>query len=704
MIRSAFLTAPRARRSLAAVSIAIAAALAPAPASADAVTEGALRALVAAVDGSADWNATIQSIASDSSGAGVLSGLHVESATAGMTIDIDKLTVTRGSAGGDGRYGATKVAAGNVTIAAGPLSVTLANIVLDDFSAPGGISFAFDPARPFSSITRAYAALAKTHVGQAKVTALALTEKLANTSSRVTYNDVTLTRLDGGKIASLTAGPLITESPVADKANPKPLVTVRVARAEARDLDLAALLKVYDVAPPGTTRNWQPAVANATYRDAVIDVAPRDSKPSSITIKLGTISLDDFKVRPGERSVADDLDRAILMPFEDGSGDPAGMLNILSAYSVGKLSMTPIDISTTGTDLQTFHFDGLSIANLSLDGVGEFALTGLSAGVRDIGTLKAGRIAFGGLTFPKSDVFASGLRTALSGGDVDFSTLAPVVGFLDLGAIDLAISNYPSTHLGKLRLDFSNHLGNVPTSVKFGITDADLDAVLMPGIARDLLSRYGYTRVKTEVAGTIAWNEQQKRTTLTGVKLNVKDAGTLTIDATLNGPARADFEKLDSLGALMAFGDKLALVSATVSFKDDSIVGRVLNEQASGVKVDPERYRDQIVRGLPFMLLPVGTSDFQKKAMPVFQEFLRTPGTITFTANPAMPVGLPALIAGAQSAGLFNLPTVLNLNVSGTPGPKPPTPAPAPVSPATVPPTPPASGNNDIRGTVPAPK
>ena len=99
------------------------------------------------------------------------------------------------------------------------------------------------------------------------------------------------------------------------------------------------------------------------------------------------------------------------------------------------------------------------------------------------------------------------------------------------------------------------------------------------------------------------------------------------------------------------------------------------------MKVDPDRFRDQFARGLPFMLLPVGTTDFQRKATPVFQEFIRTPGTITFTAAPAMPVGLPALIAAAQSAGVFNLPTLLNLGVSGVPGPKPPAPPPAPAAP-----------------------
>jgi hypothetical protein len=372
---------------------------------------------------------------------------------------------------------------------------------------------------------------------------------------------------------------------------------------------------------------------------------------------------------------------------------------------VGRFSASPIDVAAVG--IENVHLDGLSLANLSIEGLGEFALAGFSAGVRDLATVKAGRVAVGGLIFPKSEVIANAIRTAFTRGDVDVSTVAPVVGFVELGAVDLSVTNYPSTHLGKFRVDFGNHIGNLPTSFKIGVTEADLDAVLMPGTLRELLTRYGYTRIKADMAGTVAWNEQKKTTTLSGVKLTAKDVGTLTVDAVLNGPERSDIDKLDSLAAFQTFSGKLALVNGTVSFKDDSIVGRVLNEQASGVKVEPDRFRDQFARGLPFMLLPVGTADFQRKATPVFQDFIRNPGTVTLAAAPAMPVGLPALMAAAQSSGVFNLPTLLNLTVSGTPGPRPLAPAPVPggpPAPATVPPGPPAGSGGDARGAVPAPK
>ena len=311
------------------------------------------------------------------------------------------------------------------------------------------------------------------------------------------------------------------------------------------------------------------------------------------------------------------------------------------------------------------------------------------------------------MTFPKSDVLVAGIRTALSGGDVDFSTITPAVGFVEFGAVDLNVTGFPSTHLAKARVDLANHLGNIPTSVKVDVAGADLDAVLMPGFLREQLTHFGYTRVKADLAAKIDWSEAKKTTTVSGLKLSVKDVGTVTADAVLGGPAKADIEQLDSFAALQSFLPKLSLVSGTLSFKDESIVGRVIADQATGLKVDPDKFRDQFARGLPFMLLPVGTPDFQRKASPVFQDFVRTPGTVTFTAAPAMPIPLPSLISGASGSGMFTVPTLLNLSVSGVPGPKPPAapapaPGPTPVPAPAITPTPPPAGG-DIRGTLPAP-
>jgi hypothetical protein len=89
------------RRAAAGAAFALALALLPAAASADPATEGALRGLVTAIDGSPDWAATFQGITTDASGATVMTGLKVTSAATGMSVDVDTLSVTKGSAGSE---------------------------------------------------------------------------------------------------------------------------------------------------------------------------------------------------------------------------------------------------------------------------------------------------------------------------------------------------------------------------------------------------------------------------------------------------------------------------------------------------------------------------------------------------------------------------------------------------------------------------
>jgi hypothetical protein len=201
--------------------------------------------------------------------------------------------------------------------------------------------------------------------------------------------------------------------------------------------------------------------------------------------------------------------------------------------------------------------------------------------------------------------------------------------------------------------------------------------------ARQLMAAYGYDRIQLDLAARLEWDEGRRTTNLSGLRLAVKDVGTLTGEARLNGPSREAIAAIDSLATLQEAGDAATLAAGTFTFKDESVVKRAIDGQASRAKVDPEKFRDQFARGLPFMLAFVGNRDFLAKATPVLQDFIRSPGTITVTAAPPQPVALSAVIAAARGQP-FSLPTLLGLSLTGTPGPKPPAP-PRPPAPAPAP-------------------
>ena len=107
----------------------------------------------------------------------------------------------------------------------------------------------------------------------------------------------------------------------------------------------------------------------------------------------------------------------------------------------------------------------------------------------------------------------------------------------------------------------------------------------------------------------------------------------------------------------------MSLESGTFTFEDQSLVGRAIAGQAARLKVDPDKFREQFARGLPFMLSFLGNRDFQKKITPILQAFIRAPGSITVMTAPTAPIAVSAIMT-AIKASPFSLPNLLALTVS----------------------------------------
>ena len=151
--------------------------------------------------------------------------------------------------------------------------------------------------------------------------------------------------------------------------------------------------------------------------------------------------------------------------------------------------------------------------------------------------------------------------------------------------------------------------------------------------------------------------------------LAMQDFGTLSGEAILSGLKPSDMDHFNPDTDI----EKLSLVRGSVTFKDDSIVGRGLAMQAGKLKTDPAKFREQFALGLPLMLAFLGDQDLQKQLAPVLQALVRTTrGSITATAEPTLPVALAAISATAETSP-FALLKMLQVTISGVAGetPKP---------------------------------
>ncbi len=424
----------------------------------------ALGEWIGAIDASPDWSAAYRDLAYDpASDSTVLSGLTVRSTGGGFSVDFDTVTVTGLTEAADGSMSARRLDASGGVINAGMFSVALSDVSLDDFALPEGTGFTWDPSRPFTSMIHAYEPLARIGASGGHIQSLKLTENVGGVATEIDYDNIALKGWADGKIASLSAGPLAMDAP-----SELPLITLRVAKGVATDIDIGAFLHIYDpdnyVGGVGD-RTWRSAIGSASYDNAVVE-AP------GAKLTIGSASLGNLRVRQPQESFAAMFDAAMLNPF--GAGDPAAgdrSLDLASAFSIGQFAMKPIDIEAIGFD--RLHLDDLSITDLSIDGLGAFAIDGFDGEVNGQASIKVGRLAFGGVTLPTSDTIATAMRVARVGGNVDFSSLLPTLGFVETGDVDADIDGIPRTKLGKMRVDLGDYVGSVPTSVTVDIANAD---------------------------------------------------------------------------------------------------------------------------------------------------------------------------------------------------------------------------------------
>jgi hypothetical protein len=622
---------------------------------------------VAAIDQSPDWRATYSSLTVDpATGDATLSGLTVASERPGVTLTLGSVEIDGYRATDDGAFAAREIDVAGGSLKTSFVSVALPKARLNAVVLPMAGGHAWDDSQPTLSLLRFLAPLANVRAASVLADSLALTETIDTVESTTTYTQVRLTDWGDGKIALLQSGPLDAQSPAND-----PLVSTSVASSETHDLDLGAILHALD---PDEYVNgagdmaWRQAMGSAAYHGVTIKIP-------SVALTIGDATLEGVRLRqtrqppawtsPGA-AVPSELPDALLASLEE-----------LSAYGFGALTLQGISVKAEGLD--HLELGGLSLKDFSLDRIGEFAMTDGVAALADHGSFQFGRIAFGGLVPPSLETVRAALQTEKNGGDVDMSALAPELGFVELGKTAVAIVDGPNVSVDHYRLDLKDYVGTVPTTISFTLGGADIpvDLVPEPRLA-SFLDRFGYERVNVDAGADITWRGDTIG--VTSYRFAMKDLAAVSGTATLTGLTPEDAGHLHSSDEVLA---KLSLTGGSLTFRDDSIIGRSLDEQAKRLNTDPVKFRQQFALGLPFMLTFLGDLDLQKQLAPVLQSLIRSAGSLTAVATPAAPIALTTILASIRTSP-FALLGQLGLKFSGT------TEA-APAESATTPATPPAN-------------
>jgi MFS family permease len=209
-------------------------------------------------------------------------------------------------------------------------------------------------------------------------------------------------------------------------------------------------------------------------------------------------------------------------------------------------------------------------------------------------------------------------------------------------------------------LDFANMFLN---SFEFAITgiEAPLDTAKDPAFARDM-KELGYTALRINSEISYRYDEAAKSFNLARLAFDVADMGAITLALRLSGITAEDIKKAlepppgqappregrEGL-AMMGLMSRLNLVSADLSIRDKSILGRVIKREALKKQTDEASIRAQ------YRALLQGLRDQQpdalvKDAIDAVIAFLDNPGELAVEVRPPAPINVLAISALAVSS------------------------------------------------------
>ncbi len=371
------------------------------------------------------------------------------------------------------------------------------------------------------------------------------------------------------------------------------------------------------------------------------------------------------------------------------------LLSSSASFALDASSVVERYKAFVGKQGQNFSYE--AIENATGD---SFSLKGASLTFQKITPIKVGNVTFSGIMENSDGSIRIG---RISYEQVSFGD-KQVTGTLDQASIDnfivpsdtesdplKGLINYTGFQMGNLKIVADGNTvasmaaakvtidpltREAPMAMRGEITGvkADFASVKDAGFKKGL-QQLGYgEQFSGKVILDGSWNAADGRFELKTYDFQIDNIGTLGIALVINGytaelakrlqeaSAKADDDQAMTM-AMMQELPNLSLVSAAISFKDDSITKRVLKLQASKMGGSPDDVAKMVPVMVPMALSGLGNPGFSNMVAAALGRFVGEPGNIKISANPPKPVPFSELM-GIGMAAPQTLPDALSVKVT----------------------------------------
>lgn len=209
--------------------------------------------------------------------------------------------------------------------------------------------------------------------------------------------------------------------------------------------------------------------------------------------------------------------------------------------------------------------------------------------------------------------------------------------------------------------------GDLPTSGSFALNGAVVDVKKLEVEEAKTLSDLGYETLSLDVTASGKWDVDAATINIPELKIDAKDAASLTLSLSLGGVTREVVEQLEAKSdkpeEAMGLLQNVSVVDAKIRLDDASLTGRILDQEAKKAGVDVPTYVGGLTGSLPLMLGMLQNKDLEGQVAKAVTDYLNAPGSLEITAAPGAPVPFSQVMGTAMLAPQM-IPQILSVGIT----------------------------------------
>lgn len=209
--------------------------------------------------------------------------------------------------------------------------------------------------------------------------------------------------------------------------------------------------------------------------------------------------------------------------------------------------------------------------------------------------------------------------------------------------------------------------GDLPTAGSFSLTGATVDVNELEAEETKSLKELGYETLTMDVSASGRWDPEAATINIPELKIDAKEAASLTLSLSLGGVTREVVEQLEEKSEnpeeAMALLQNVTVIDAKIRLDDASLTGRILDQEAQKAGVEVPVFVAGLTGSLPLMLGMLQNKELEGQVAQAVTEFLNTPGSLELVAAPATPVPFSQVMGTAMLAPQM-IPQILSVGIT----------------------------------------